>query len=144
MGDSRAYLGKGWKFPFKFNANGGVQTTADRTDGTTSDDGQKRHLFGATRQVLETSNGERFMQGEFGTKIMDLVFDQMSDTLSGLLSYYASSGIQRWDKRINPVFVDAIGDPKAGMFRVLVRYEVAGANIIGNMVFPFYTRGIVE
>jgi hypothetical protein len=144
MSDSRNFLGKGWAFPFNFDANkGGVKTTADRQDGSTSDDGQKRHLVGAVRQILETSIGERLMQCDFGTKIMDLVFEPMDESLSGLLSYYAAAGISRWDKRVVSKYVEGMPDEVKGLFRLLIRYEIANTNISGNMVFPFYTRGVI-
>jgi len=139
--NNKDYLGVGWKFPFQINANtGGVANTSDQLDGTTSQEGQRRHISGALQQLVLTALGERFFRPEFGTRLHDLIFDPLDDTLLALLSYYVGAGIEDWEPRVELLNVDINADVYKGVVRIIADYLIRATYEQGSEVFPFYVN----
>jgi len=138
MAETNDFLGVGWKFPFEIDPEtGGVAKTSDQLDGTTSAEGQRVHLSGALQQTVLTALGERFFRPEFGTRIFDLVFDPIDDTLVALMTYYVGAGVEEWEKRLQLENLNVVTEEKLGRVSVVADYKIRRTNEPGNAVFPF-------
>ena len=72
-------------YPFQFDNRG-------RTALTDDDD----HLRDMIEQVLFTSPGERVNRPTFGSGLMQLVFEPMSDELAVTTQYLVQGALQQW------------------------------------------------
>lgn len=72
-------------FPFHFNGRG-------RTAETSDDD----HIRDMIEQFLFTNAGERVNRPEFGSGILQLIFDPNSPELAAALQFTIQAGLQQW------------------------------------------------
>ena len=72
-------------FPFHFDARG-------RTASTTEAD----HVRDLIEQLIFTAPGERVNRPEFGTGILQLVFEPNSPELAATLQFALQAAVQRW------------------------------------------------
>lgn len=131
-GYQKAFLGKGWRFPWDsqpgVDGQGGLALCGDEDD-----------IEDAIRIILGTAQGERVMRPEFGSTIHQFVFAPNDATTAGLLAYHVEAALTRWEPRIDVISVDAQSDPKEP-HRLLIdiKYLVNATNDEVNMVYPFY------
>lgn len=88
------FLGKGLRYPFRF------QSVSGGTQVSTATSREHEHIRESILQILGTRIGERFMNPEFGSRLKDLVFEQNDEVLKGLLRHYVIDAIKRWEKRV--------------------------------------------
>ncbi len=89
--------------------------------------------------ILSTAPGERVMRTEFGCGIHDLVFASPGPQTFGLISYYVTQALGRWEPRIEVASVDVDTDPKQdGKLLVDISYKIRQTNSDRNLVYPFY------
>ena len=129
------FLGKGLKFPFRFERrSGGTQiSTATSLDHT--------HIHESILQILGTRPGERFMRPDFGSRVRDLVFEQNDTVLRALLRHYVIDAITRWEKRVyvtDVSFDDSPAGTDQNLLLVRIAYRVIQSQVEGNLVYPFY------
>ena len=72
-------------FPFHFDGRG-------RTAGTTEAD----HIRDMIEQFLFTNEGERVNRPEFGSGLLQLIFDPNSPELASALQFTIQAGLQQW------------------------------------------------
>ena len=129
------FLGKGLRYPFRFQSvSGGIQisTTTSR---------EHEHIRESILQILGTRIGERFMNPEFGSRLKDLVFEQNDEVLKGLLRHYVIDAIKRWEKRViitEVHFDDRPLNIDGNLLLVHIAYRVIQSQVDGNLVYPFY------
>jgi hypothetical protein len=124
------FLGRGWSFPPRFEAGGGVAMVDDEQDIAES----LRILFG-------TQRGERLLESKYGLDMHEFLFDPMSTTMRGLLEERVKIGILLYEPRIEPLGIRvASPDPESGELRIELDYRVRATNSRYNLVFPFYER----
>ena len=89
--------------------------------------------------ILSTAPGERVMRPEFGCGVHSLVFGVPGAQLYGLIAYYVTRALGRWEPRIDVQEVKADTDPAASE-RIIVdiTYTVRATNTNRNLVWPFY------
>lgn len=123
------FVGRGWGFPLRTDANGSIALVAD-----------EREIEEAIRLVLATSPGERPMRPEFGCRIHEYVFAPVSASTAGALSYEVRRSLDRWEPRITVESVDVSydADDRAVVY-IDISYRINGSNSPRNLVFPFYT-----
>jgi phage baseplate assembly protein W len=63
--------------------------------------------------LFSTHPGERVMRPDYGCDIHKLVFSPNDDTTAGLAIYYVQRAIDRWERRIDVLRLDAGRDPEA-------------------------------
>ena len=123
-----AFIGRGWSFPMRVNASGGI----DLVDG---DD----EIVAALRMILTTAPGERVMRPEFGCEIWDLLFAPVNATTLGQMRHAVEQAVGRWEPRVELQEVSLAADPEnPSIVDIQLHYVVKGTNDLRNLVYPFY------
>jgi hypothetical protein len=133
------FLGKGLKFPFRFQSrSGGAQISTAASQ-------EHDHIRESILQILGTRPGERFMSPEFGSRLKDLVFEQNDEVLKGLLKFYIIDAINRWEHRVlitKVTFDDSAQNRENNLLSVTIAYRVIQTQTEGNLVYPFYRENL--
>lgn len=131
------FLGKGLKFPFRFQKrSGGAQISTVTSH-------EHAHIHESILQILGTRPGERFMNPEFGSRLKDLVFEQNDEVLKALVRHYVIDAIKRWEKRVvitGVEFDDTPVNKDRNLLLVRINYRVIQSQVEGNLVYPFYRK----
>lgn len=129
------FLGKGLKYPFRFQSvSGGTEVSAATSR-------EHDHIRESILQILGTRPGERLMNPEFGSRLHDLVFEQNDEVLKGLIRHYLIDAIKRWEKRVVITGVSFAGVAKntdQNMLFIHISYRLIRSQEEGNLVYPFY------
>lgn len=72
-------------YPFHFDSRGRSATTGDED-----------HVRDMIEQFLFTSPGERVNRPDFGSGLLNLLFEPNSPELEGALKFTIQAGLQRW------------------------------------------------
>lgn len=95
---------KGIAFPFQITGGGSVATSELTTD-------DYRRVKDSIYQILMTYPGERIMNPEFGCRIKNFIFDNITDiTILGMVKYEIETAINKWEPRIQ--LLDVILTPE--------------------------------
>ncbi len=114
-------------YPYHFDKRG-------RTAGPQDDDAHIRDLI---EQVLFTTPGERVNRPDFGSGLMQLVFQPNSADLAAATQFLVQSSLQRWlSDRITVEAVEV--EAEDSTLRVTVRYVVLRSQTRATAQF---TRG---
>jgi uncharacterized protein len=126
--NGRNILGKGWKFPIRPNARGGLSFSSAEQD-----------IQEAIWIILSTAPGERQMLPQFGCGIHEFVFAPNSPATRGAIAHQVFEALNRWEPRINVVDV-RVDSPEENTLRIRVDYRIRANNAFHNLVYPFYIR----
>jgi phage baseplate assembly protein W len=99
-------------YPFHFDGRG-------RTATTDSDD----HICDMIEQFLFTSPGERVNRPDFGSGLLQMVFEPNSPELAAALQHTVQAGLQRWLGDLIEVRDLAVTSEEATL-RVAIQYMV--------------------
>jgi phage baseplate assembly protein W len=131
--NARAFLGRGWSFPYDVAATGEVRMVELEED-----------IRQSVRIILETGLGERVMRPDFGAGLRDLVFEPMSAATIALVRHRVEQALINWEPRIDSITVTVTTDPPQGRLMIALHYRVRSTNTFYNLVYPFYlTEGRV-
>ena len=123
------FVGAGWAFPLGLDQTGGFALVTDEAE-----------IEQAIRLILGTAYGERPMRPDFGCKIHDFVFAEVSATTAGLIAAEVRASLVRWEPRIDIDDVQVSIDPAdQSLLYIDIRYHIRDRNDPRNLVFPFYT-----
>jgi hypothetical protein len=126
------FLGKGLKYPFRFQSvSGGTEVSAATSM-------EHEHIRESILQILGTRPGERFMNPEFGSRLHDLVFERNDEVLKGLIRHYVINAIKRWEKRVIVTAVSFDQSPQnldRNSLTVRIAYRVIQSQVEGNLIF---------
>ncbi|WP_243788792.1 GPW/gp25 family protein [Saccharopolyspora gloriosae] len=126
---SERFIGRGWGFPLRVSATGGIGLVE-----------REQEIEEAIRLVLGTAPGERPMRPEFGCGVHDYVFAPADGATAGRIAYEVRSALHRWEPRIEVTdVVIAVDDDEEGVLYIDVHYTLRSTNDRRNLVFPFYT-----
>ena len=126
--------GTGIAYPISFSINGQNELLELVTGSTLIN--QSIHT------ILATRIGERYNNVEFGSRLMELVFEPHDNVTKDLGYYYASTAIQRWEKRITLTGVRFVVDTSNDAFLgIWIGYVEVETGNTGSYVFPFQTGG---
>jgi phage baseplate assembly protein W len=124
----RAFLGKGWKFPIRVNARGGLSYVSHEQD-----------IEEAIWIILSTAKGERVMEPDFGCGIHEQVFAPNDAGTQGLIAYEVQNALARYEPRIDVENVRVESFPgRTNQLLIRVDYRVLSNNAKRNLVYPFY------
>ena len=124
----KEFLGRGWQFPFGFDAaRGGVQMSE-----------YEQNIKECITVILGTKPGERQMLPEFGCRIHELMFAPATRATSTLIQHYVETALAMWEPRITVVQVDSYPDPN-GVIRVEVHYVINSTNAEQNVALALGT-----
>jgi phage baseplate assembly protein W len=122
-------IGKGWKFPIKVNAKGGLSYS----------DGADR-IRDAIWIVLGTSHGERLMRLDFGAGASDYVFDSNSDVVRVEFAAAVREALVKYEPRIELVNVIVKDGVTPSQVLVAIDYRIRSTNELFNLVYPLYVQ----
>src|SRR5215471_20173947 len=126
--NSNQFIGRGWRFPIKLNAKGGI----DWSEGPA-------RISDAIWIIVKTSLGERVMRPTFGTGANDYVFQSNSSVVRTNLVAAIKSALVQWEPRIELGEIQAqpvANEPSQVL--VSIEYRVRTTNELFNVVYPFY------
>ena len=127
------FLGKGTRYPFRFDAAGGVAVTEGAGP-------EHAHIHESIWQILSTRPGERFFLPEFGSRLPELVFQPNDVVFRALARQFIVDAVKRWEKRVKVTKVEFSEDPETieqNRFLIRITYQVIGSQVEGNLVYPF-------
>lgn len=126
---SDVFVGKGWAFPVRVNATGGIALVSNN-----------REIEEAIRLILGTAPGERPMRPEFGCRIHNYVFSSSDATTAGMIAADVKASLLRWEPRIDVLDITVGFDEfEPALVYIDVRYRIRSTNDARNLVFPFYS-----
>jgi uncharacterized protein len=126
---SDAFVGKGWAFPVRVNATGGIALVSN-----------EREIEEAIRLILGTATGERPMRPEFGCRIHNYLFASSDATTAGMIADDVKSSLLRWEPRIDVIDINVgFDEHEPALVYIDVRYRIRNTNDARNLVFPFYS-----
>lgn len=109
----KEFLGRGWKFPFQFDAaTGGVAMSE-----------YEQNIKENISVILGTKPGERQKLYDFGCGIHELMFAPATRVTASMISGKIKNALGRWEPRIEVTTVDAWPD-QAGTIKVHVEYKI--------------------
>jgi phage baseplate assembly protein W len=122
------FIGKGWRFPIKPNARGGIGWS----------EGPER-IQDAIWVVIKTALGERVMRPRFGAGVNDFVFQPNSQAIRAELVAAIKRALLEWEPHIDLEDVRAetsVDEPSQVL--VSIEYRLRTTNELFNIVYPFY------
>lgn len=138
--DTRDFLGAGWSFPPRLNAQGRIALVPYEAD-----------IEEAVRLILRTRVGERPMRPEFGSRLHLLLFQPNDAATAGLARRYVSEALLRWEPRIDELNVSvgphrpqrneanvAVGPDRPERMVIEIAFRIRATNSERNLVYPFY------
>lgn len=122
------FLGKGWAFPVRVNARGGL----DWSVGAQS-------IEEAIWIILATPRRSRVMEPEFGCGLHDYVFAPNNANTRAVIAAEVRGALIRWEPRVDVLAVKA--EPQIDAQNTLlihVDYRIRANNAVRNIVYPFF------
>ena len=125
-----SFLGVGWKFPVDLDRRRGIAMSQF-----------EENIEESILVILGTALGERLMRPDFGCAVHDLVFAPNNSNTHGLVIYYVTEALNKWEPRIQALKVDCDVDPTAlNKVDTKIEYQVIATNNVYNLVYPFYLQ----
>lgn len=128
MTDDNAFLGTGWAFPPHFQG-------PDRHAVMSSD---SQDIEQSLTILLSTTPGERPMVPDFGCRIHQFVFEELTQTVLTQLESEIRHAILFFESRITLEEMHFLPEPLTGKLLIQLDYSVITTNTRSNMVYPFY------
>jgi hypothetical protein len=126
--NGNSLIGRGWTFPIKVNAKGGLDWSS----------GPAR-IQAAIWIILSTSPGERLMLPTFGAGIKDYAFESNSRVACARLQTAVQKALTQWEPRIQVVSVQATPSMEQdSLVLISISYQIRNTNDLYNMVYPFF------
>ena len=128
MTNDNAFLGTGWAFPPRFQGpERHVVMSSDIQD-----------IEQSLSILLSTTPGERPMVPDFGCRIHQFVFEELTQTVLTQLESEIRHAILFFESRINVEEMHFLPEPLTGKLLIQIDYGVITTNTRSNMVYPFY------
>jgi len=125
--EEKAFLGRGWGFPFRPDETGEIAMAALEED-----------IRQAIQLILGTAQGERVMRPDFGAGLHTLVFEPINTTTKALVRHRVEEALITWEPRIDNITVEVKAEPPLGRLVIDIHYRVRTTNTFYNLVYPFY------
>lgn len=122
-------LGRGWAFPFQFDAARGSVGMSD----------QEENIRQSITIIIGTRPGERQMLPEFGCRIHELLFTPHTRATAAVIAHHVTDALKRWEKRIEVLKVDSWPEP-GGAIRVQVEYKILLTDTVQTLVYALGNR----
>ncbi len=122
-------IGKGWKFPIKVNAKGGLSYS----------DGPDR-IRDAIWIILSTSWSERLVRPDFGAGAYEYVFQPNSDVVRTQLAAAVREALLKWEPRIELLNVSVREGLQPSQVLASIDYRIRSTNELFNLVYPLYLQ----
>ncbi len=128
--DSKAILGRGWKFPVSPDRNLEISISE-------FEDNIRESIL----IILGTKKGERLMRPDFGCDINDFVFESISSLTLGNIEVSITEALTKFEPRIELIDINiSIDKINEGFLGINITYRVISTNNKFNLVYPFYIQ----
>ncbi|KEA50520.1 MULTISPECIES: GPW/gp25 family protein [Mangrovibacter] len=128
MANDNAFLGTGWAFPPRFDGpNHDVVMSSDIED-----------IEQSLTILLSTTPGERPMVPDFGCRINQFVFEELTQTVLTQMESEIRLAILFFESRINVEDIYILPEQISGKLLIQIDFSVITTNTRSNMVYPFY------
>lgn len=84
----------------------------------------------SVRNLVLTSQGERFFNPILGSKVSRLLFENVDEITASAIKEEIKTTIRNFEPRVNLLSVDVSPDFDNGEFNVTVRYEIVGIDVL--------------
>jgi len=122
------FLGRGWSFPPRFDADRRAVMVAGIED-----------IEESLRILFRTRRGERVMQHAYGTLLHQIVFEEITDQTLTELRVMLEKAVLYFEPRIALERLDIRVSPDdLGTLLLQLEYRVRTTNTRHNMVYPLY------
>ncbi|OWQ84399.1 hypothetical protein CDN99_24190 [Roseateles aquatilis] len=123
-----SFLGRGWSFPPRFDADKRVAMVTDRED-----------IEESLRILFHTRRGERVMQHGYGTQLHRMVFEEVTDQTLTELRDMLEKAVMYFEPRIELEQLDIRrSEDDLGTLLLQLDYRIRTTNTRHNMVYPLY------
>lgn len=130
LNPEQAFLGVGWAFPPRLEAEGVPALVAHEED-----------IRQAIMIIMGTEPGERVMRPDFGAGLARFVFEPVNTTTMALVRTRVHDALVDWEPRIEVVEVAVTTDAaERNLLLIEMSYRVRSTNTLHNLVYPFYLR----
>ncbi len=127
---TRAFLGVGWAFPPRLEADGSIAEAIYEED-----------VRQAIRIIIFTNRGERLMRPDFGAGLNEFVFEPVSTATMALIENRVREALIAWEARIDLLEVKVTSDAsERNKLLIDMTYRVRATNAKHNLVYPFYLQ----
>jgi phage baseplate assembly protein W len=126
--DDKSFLGAGMKFP----------PQVDPGTGRFAMSSAEASVNESVYLILMTHRGERWLEPDFGSRLMSYTFMDTSLTMLNMLTSELRSVLLEQEPRLSNVTVDIDPNVKDGCLLVNIGYTISETNTQDNLVFPFY------
>lgn len=130
MVTQKEFLGRGWSFPFGFDAATGAVRCSEFEE----------NIRQCITVILGTRPGERQMLPDFGCRIHELLFAPNNQTTAQVAATHVREALGRWEPRIEVETVNATNEP-SGAVRVEVVYTIISTGAVQNLVHMVSNSG---
>lgn len=127
--DQHFFLGTGWSFPPTFSRYSySVEMVSDDLD-------IRQSLW----VLFSTSVGERVMLPEYGSRLWQMLFRNVTTTLMTQIEEIVRNAVLYWEPRVDVDSVSVQPDAgQAGLVLITLAYTIRKTNARNNLVYPFY------
>jgi hypothetical protein len=129
-----SFLGTGMKFPPQIDPGTG------RFAVSTGAVSVKESVY----IILMTHMGERWLEPNFGSRLMSYVFMDVSPVMINIMRQEITTAILEQEPRVSGVEVTVDPAVREGCLIISIGYTLAATNSPDNLVFPFYINGSPE
>lgn len=92
--------------------------------------------------LLSTRPGERVMRPDYGCDLHRLVFSPNDDTTAGLAIHYVRRALERWEPRIQILYLDAGRHPEdPERLNIVLEYRVRSTQRRERLVYSLQLTG---
>jgi phage baseplate assembly protein W len=126
-----SFLGSGWSFPVTFSAGNYQLMTSSYIDNVNE----------SINVILQTNNGERCFEPQFGSGLQQFFFRPMDNTLKGEIKDAVQTALLHNEPRITVTAVSVeYTDLLNGQVDIIISYVYNMTNTRHNYVYPFYLK----
>lgn len=132
--EHNGFLGRGMKFPPSVDKSSGRFIVSSGAENV------KESLY----IILMTSQGERWLDPRFGSRLLSYTFMDTSVTMMTIMENDLRTVILEQEPRISDVDISIDPEVREGCLLINIQYTLAGQNTADNLVFPFYLNAAPE
>lgn len=123
------FIGTGWAFPPRFDADNNQTVMATGVD----DINQSLYI------LFTTELGERVMQPNYGSAMKRMLFESVNEHFNSYMRMVLTRSIVLYEARIRPLSIEFREDDTLdGRYLMLLEYVVLATRQKNNFIFPFY------
>lgn len=121
------FVGSGIVFPLNTDENGKPRITTGF-----------ELVEASLKTILSWHRGTRFMLGEFGSRIEEVLEEPNDDIAYALVKEYTVQAISLFEKRVELLDL-VILERNAHILKVQLDYKIKNTNLQNTLIFPYYS-----